>query len=407
MISFPKDSIRPRMGANDMFAQLNVLVVDDMPAIRKMLRQMLVHLGVRGRISEAGDGDDAWEKMQIISYDLVICDINMPKMNGLDLLKMVRSSTRYETTPFLMITGEVSEEIVAASAESEVDSYLLKPFQINSLENRLREIIKRKKHPSGGEAIFMQAQRLKNSSRPQQALQLLERLTQPPYKKLAKTLNLMGECYQDLNDTEEAKNHYTQALALNPQYLRAYQNMADLLSATGQRAEALQYLEQAHVLSPMNPGRLFRLGQLCLESGDQDKAQQYLKQCRKGGHKFTNSHCQEAAEVFLQAGLSDVAEELFAQSLKDDPSNLHLFNRLGIALRRQQKHQEALKCYQEALKVDPKSEKIHYNLGILYFDLGEREKSLESFRQALKLRPDFAEAREFLRQHFSTTNSPL
>lgn len=131
-------------GSARVFAPLQVLVVDDMPAIRVMLRQMLQALGVRRRICESADGLEAWQALQERSYDLVICDINMPHLNGLELLRRFRADPRYATTPFLMITGEVTEDIVAAAAESEVDGYLLKPFRINALESRLRTIILRK-----------------------------------------------------------------------------------------------------------------------------------------------------------------------------------------------------------------------------------------------------------------------
>jgi len=143
----PKVNGKVAWGGNHLFSHLNVLVVDDMPAIRRMLRQMLHQLGVRGNIDESSDGLEAWEVLQERSYDLVICDINMPRMNGLDLLKRLRGNPHYEAIPFLMITGEVSESIVAAAAESEVDGYLLKPFKITALENRLRAIIKKKANP--------------------------------------------------------------------------------------------------------------------------------------------------------------------------------------------------------------------------------------------------------------------
>ncbi len=139
------------LGSAHFFAPLHVLVVDDMPAIRTMLRQMLLALGVRRQIDESGDGLQAWRALQAISYDLVICDINMPHMNGLELLRRLRADPRHQKTPFLMITGEVTEDIVAAAAESEVDGYLLKPFRINALESRLRTIILNK-HPDGTNA---------------------------------------------------------------------------------------------------------------------------------------------------------------------------------------------------------------------------------------------------------------
>ena len=401
----PKTRKPSKTGHDHLFAPLNVLVVDDMPGIRRMLRQMLLMLGVNGRIGEANDGVEAWEILRDIPYDMVICDINMPRMNGVELLRVMRANPRYETTPFLMITEEVSEEVVAVAAESEVDSYLLKPFQVAALESRMLEIIKKKLHPSGGEGLFLQAQKLKMAGQPDQALQLLEKLTKPPYKKQAKTFNLVGECLQALGDHQQAEERYTQAVEINPKYLKTYQNLATLLESNGRLDEACHYLEQAQALSPLNTDRLFQMGQICLQAGKQEQAQTYLKQCLASGHNFSNSHCQDAAEVYLEAGMSAEAEKLFTQSLQEDPQNIQLYNRLGVALRQQQKHQEALECYRKALKVDPKSEKIYFNLGILYFDLGEKEKSLDSFRQALKIRPNFPEARDFLKRHFLNQTS--
>lgn len=389
-----------RDGRNSLLAPLNFLVVDDMPAIRRMLKQMLLLLGVIGRIGEAGDGVEAWDMLRDIPYDLVICDINMPRMNGLELLRIMRSSPRYETTPFLMITGEVSEEIVAAAAESDVDNYLLKPFQTAALENRLLEMVKKKLHPNHGEALFRQAKKLKAAGQFDQALNLLAELTQAPYKKQAKTFNLAGECFQALGDLEQAVQHFGQAVEINPRYMKTYQNMAVLMESSGRLDEARGYLEQAYRLSPLNTDRLYHLGQLCLQTGDQEQAKTYLHQCLRSGHNFVGSGRSEAAETFLQAGLPEAAEMLFSKSLAEEPRNLHLYNRLGIALRRQQKHREALDCYSKALKVDPQSEKIYYNLGILYFDIGEKAKSLEAFSMALKLRPDFPEARSFLARNF-------
>ena len=401
----PKTRKSAKIGHDHLFAPLNVLVVDDVPGIRRMLRQMLIMLGVNGRIGEANDGMEALDILQDISYDVVVCDINMPRMNGLELLRVMRANPRFETTPFLMITGEVSEDVVAVAAESEVDSYLLKPFQAIALESRLLEIIRKKLRPSGGEGMFLQAQKLKAAGQPDQALTLLDKLLKPPYRKQAKTLNLAGECLQVLGDHLQAEEYYHQAREINPKYLKTYQNLAMLMESNGRLDEARQYLEEAHSLSPLNTERLFHLGQICLQTGEQEQAQGYLQKCLKNGHSFSNSHRQDAAEIYLEAGMSAEAEKLFSDSLKEDPQNIQLYNRLGIALRQQQKHQEALDCYHKALKVDPTSDKIYYNLGILYFDLGEREKSLDAFRQALKIRPNFPEARDFLREHFLNQES--
>ncbi|MBI4642884.1 MAG: response regulator [Deltaproteobacteria bacterium] len=125
----------------EVFRNLNVLVVDDISAVRHILAQILRGLGVEGRIDTASDGLEAWEMMQNSNYSVVICDIRMPRMNGLELRRLLRATPRFAELPFLMITGEVSEDIMALAVESKWDGYLLKPFPSAVLEKRLLKLL--------------------------------------------------------------------------------------------------------------------------------------------------------------------------------------------------------------------------------------------------------------------------
>ncbi len=125
----------------EVFRNLTVLVVDDISAVRHILAQILRGLGVEGRIDTAGDGLEAWEMMQSNNYSVVICDIRMPRMNGLELRRLLRATPRFAELPFLMITGEVSEDIMALAVESKWDGYLLKPFPSAVLEKRLLKLL--------------------------------------------------------------------------------------------------------------------------------------------------------------------------------------------------------------------------------------------------------------------------
>ena len=215
----------------------------------------------------------------------------------------------------------------------------------------------------------------------------------------------MGECYRSLGSEEEAAFCFTQAMDINPKYLRAYQNLAALMESQGNLASARGYLEEARRLSPLNPDRLFTLGQLCLKDGAPEEARQFLEESWRIGQYVPAVRRSEMAETFLAAGLNQVAEELFRQAIDATPQDVHRYNRLGVALRRQQKHQQALEYYQQALKLDPKNEKVHFNLGVLYFDLGEKDQALEAFKVALQIRPDFTEAQDFLKRNFSAEES--
>ena len=129
------------MSHKEVLKSLNVLVVDDIFAVRNIFLEILRELGVGGRVDTAGDGLEAWAMMQINDYDVVISDIRMPVMSGLELRKLIRATPRFARLPFLIITGEVSEDTMKRAMESDRDGYLLKPFPIAVLEKRILQIL--------------------------------------------------------------------------------------------------------------------------------------------------------------------------------------------------------------------------------------------------------------------------
>lgn len=122
-------------------SNLKVLVVDDIPAVRNILIQMLVNLKLGGQFDEAGDGEEAWVLLQQQAYDLVICDVSMPRVDGLELRRRLRASPRHKNLPFLLITGEVSDEQENACKANSLDGYLHKPFRSAKLKERLLKIL--------------------------------------------------------------------------------------------------------------------------------------------------------------------------------------------------------------------------------------------------------------------------
>jgi CheY-like chemotaxis protein len=186
---------------------------------------MLNRLGVAPPIRQAADGQEAWDALQDCAFDVIVCDINMPRMNGLELLKRLRGHPDFEATPFLMITGEVAEDTVAAAVESEVDGYLLKPFRLATLESRLRAIIQGRHHPGPGDHLFLEAQRHLAAGDPDQGLKILANFLLPPHKPTAKVFTLMGLCHLARGSPLEAARRFSQALALNPFHLLAARHL--------------------------------------------------------------------------------------------------------------------------------------------------------------------------------------
>ena len=128
------------------FQTINVLVVDDMESIRSVVNSCLKDIGVQ-KIHIAPNGDEAWKIMKSTRIDIIICDWDMPKVSGLELLKLVRNAENHCHIPFLMLTATTEKERVVNALEAGVSDYLSKPFQPKELEYRFIKLLRKVKLP--------------------------------------------------------------------------------------------------------------------------------------------------------------------------------------------------------------------------------------------------------------------
>ena len=120
----------------------DVLVVDDSAAIRKILQRVLRQTGMAiGAIHEAGDGEEALAVMQQRPVRLVLSDINMPKMDGLQLLASLKGSPQWHNIPVVMITTEGGEAKVSEAVRLGAAGYVRKPFTADQIKEKLTGIL--------------------------------------------------------------------------------------------------------------------------------------------------------------------------------------------------------------------------------------------------------------------------
>ncbi len=120
----------------------DVLVVDDSAAIRKILQRVLRQTGMPIRaIHEAGDGQEALELLKSQSVDLVLTDINMPKMDGIQLLAAIKASPQWRHIPVMMVTTEGGETKVGEAVKLGAAGYVRKPFTADQIKEKLAGIL--------------------------------------------------------------------------------------------------------------------------------------------------------------------------------------------------------------------------------------------------------------------------
>ncbi|MCC6394633.1 MAG: response regulator, partial [Bryobacterales bacterium] len=114
---------------------VDILIVDDSAAIRKILQRVLrqAELSV-GEVIEAGDGVEALEALKNRKVGLILSDINMPNMDGLQLLTQIRASHEHKNVPVLMITTEGSQNKVLEAVTLGASGYVRKPFTADQIK---------------------------------------------------------------------------------------------------------------------------------------------------------------------------------------------------------------------------------------------------------------------------------
>ncbi len=123
-------------------ADMKFLIVDDFSTMRRIIRNLLKEAGY-ANADEAEDGAAALNKLKGGGFDFVISDINMPNMNGFELLSAIRADAELKNLPVLMVTAEAKKEDIVLAAQSGASGYIVKPFTKATLEEKLQKIVQK------------------------------------------------------------------------------------------------------------------------------------------------------------------------------------------------------------------------------------------------------------------------
>lgn len=121
---------------------MKFLIVDDFSTMRRIVRGLLKEIGYNNA-EEAEDGAVALSMMQNNKFDFVVSDINMPNMNGFDLLASIKKDASLKHIPVLMVTAEARKEDIVRAAQDGAAGYIVKPFTKATLEEKVQKIMQK------------------------------------------------------------------------------------------------------------------------------------------------------------------------------------------------------------------------------------------------------------------------
>ncbi|WP_426958711.1 response regulator [Muricoccus radiodurans] len=120
-------------------ASMRVLVVDDQQSMRLLVRDGLTKLGFTD-VDEAGDGEDGLRRQIANPAQLVIADFNMPKLDGIALLRAIRLHPPTSKTAYIMLTGRADKDLVQKAVQFGVNNYIVKPFTVETLREKIEAV---------------------------------------------------------------------------------------------------------------------------------------------------------------------------------------------------------------------------------------------------------------------------
>jgi two-component system chemotaxis response regulator CheY len=121
----------------------HILIVEDSPTMRALLTSALEDLEVPVKVTEAESGFEALRLLPRDSFDLIVTDINMPDINGLELISFVRNNASYHSIPLIIVSTEGSERDRDKGVGLGADAYLVKPFEPEELRGVVRDLLAR------------------------------------------------------------------------------------------------------------------------------------------------------------------------------------------------------------------------------------------------------------------------
>lgn len=376
----------------DHFKNGYALVIDDSAGMRRTLRAMLRQAGVADVVA-VGDGDMALEALNSKSNcRFVFVDWNMPRVSGINVVRELRADNNFQDVPILMITGEAGHDEVAEAAEAGVDGYIVKPFGVKTLEDKLTDIIYSRENPTYEVTLLKKGRELTGQGEFAKAFDVLKKANS--IRPCAKNYVAIGDLYDAMGDLGTAHDCYETGISLNPLFLQAYMRSANLHLKQGNKDAALVKLAKAAEISPSFPDRHIVIGKIYLEKGNERLA---LKSFDNAARISANK-AEEIAGYLFDSGKIKLSVQYFRLSLRKNGENTTVYNKLGIALRRLGSWKDAVNEFRIALKIDPEDVALYFNMGKAYQEGGMFGPAQDAFSKALELNPGLREAQNALKE---------
>lgn len=318
--------------------------------------------------------------------DLVICDINMPKMTGLELFKTVRENKKYSNIIFIFVTADIRRHTVARAAEEGGAGYIIKPFVMATLEDKIAAVLSKRFKSSSIETHLKNFQQYLESRDLQSAENEIKKALEIVPESPTIIYNF-GQLYLAKGETDKAIESFKNAIAKKPLFVKAYDAIGKVYEDLGDVQSAIKYYEAAHDISPSNTDRLITLSKLYNKAGETDKAENILKNAVSDVRQDVSTSGHLMGELYLAKNENEKAMKILVKACTENPSDTSIMQSLAEAYRKVGQPEQAIEIYKKILKINSNNASAYYNMGKTFLEMGVKDKAIDAIKKSWELNP--------------------
>lgn len=373
---------------------ITVMVVEDILSARETVVNLLRALGF-STFQEAENGEAALELMNGSSPGLIISDWNMPKMNGLGLLRAVRSRPESPYVPFIFLTSKSEVEDVALASDGGASAYLVKPVTIKALSEALNTVL------NGGfeqdfELLKAEIQNHCQNREQAKALDLLRRF-ELLYPGQAQRIALEHvRVLMQFSEFARAEEILCEILSANPLFAKGWETMAKIQSWQGKWDQALGAVDKAVTISPNNTEYHILRGSINLHKENLHEARKNFMTALNIDRK-NDQIKQDIWNAYVDLDMVDEVQRDFGSYIFSSLT-CDTLNNMAVAYRRKGELARAIEIYRAALAREPDNPKILFNAAVAYVSRKQFGKARSLLVHALGNDPGFEKAKALLTQ---------
>ncbi len=371
------------------------LVYSDDSIVVKILRNMFsTHLQLKGDYARFATRDeDLFKEAKRVhearGKTLFFIERVTNNQSNVQMIRFLK--TTYPNSMIMLLTSETERDVLVYMHENGADNFVVKPVSVNTMIEKVALTIR----PQGQLAKLVgQGKDLVQQGDYEKALEIAEKVFELKPNSPA-ALMIKGDALNRLGQDEAALQAYMSAVEHAKMYLEPLKKIVEFFKEKKNPEQQLKYLEKLDKLSPLNVERKVEIGEVHLAQGANEEADKFFQEAinisMKQARDMVDTVKLSVAEACLQSN-PNLAERYFRDIIESKTvltrADVHVFNRLGIALRKQGKWEQAIKEFKKVLNVAKDVDIIYYNIGMAYMEGKRFRDAHEAFQRALALNKD-------------------